>query len=72
MSEKVQPPQPPKPSATKTPVFYEKHYDPTYQRHYYYDPASGDSVWEVPEGSIIADMTLDNLHQNVQASSTLQ
>lgn len=37
--------------------YLEKYFDQTYQREYYYDPESGESLWELPENSIVADMT---------------
>ena len=37
--------------------YFEKYFDTTYNRPYYYNPATGDSLWEVPTDSIIADLT---------------
>ena len=51
-------PPPPKPDTSSVhPTYYEKYFDPTYQRPYFHNPITGDTVWEVPEGSIVADMT---------------
>lgn len=36
----------------------EKYFDETYQRPYFYDPKTGDSLWEAPPNAIVADMTL--------------
>jgi len=30
---------------------YEKHFDPTYNTHYYFNVATQESVWELPEGN---------------------
>ena len=38
--------------------YLEKYFDQTYQREYYHDPATGESLWELPDGAIVADMTL--------------
>ena len=35
----------------------EKHFDTTYNREYYYDPKTQESLWELPEGSKIIDKT---------------
>ena len=32
-------------------IVYEKHFDPTYNAHYYFNPATGESVWELPQGA---------------------
>lgn len=55
---KRKPAQPPKPQTTEPSIFYEKYFDPSYQAYYFYNPKDGSSVWEVPPGSVIADMTL--------------
>ena len=38
-------------------LYLEKYFDETYQRAYYYNPATTESLWELPEGAIVADMT---------------
>jgi len=45
------------PSSNK-PIYLEKYFDTTYQRDYYYNPATGDSLWEAPTDAVIADMTI--------------
>jgi hypothetical protein len=35
----------------------EKHFDTTYNREYYFDPKTQESLWELPEGSEIIDKT---------------
>jgi hypothetical protein len=55
-AEKRQPLPPKQP--TEAVLFFEKYYDQSYQAYYYYNPKDGSSVWEVPPGAIIADMTL--------------
>jgi hypothetical protein len=33
----------------KTKLVFEKHFDQTYKRDYFYNVESGESVWELPE-----------------------
>ena len=54
----MKPPASGKPSQI-APVYYEKYYDTANKRYYFYNPAECVSVWEVPPGSIVADMTLN-------------
>ena len=43
---------------SKKGTYYEKYFDEATQRPYSYNPATKESVWVVPEGSIVADMTI--------------
>lgn len=37
---------------------FEKYFDDTYQRHYYYNPFTKDTQWEVPQNAKIIDKTV--------------
>ena len=37
--------------------YFEKYFDATYQRDYFFNPMTRESLWEVPTGAVIADMT---------------
>ena len=39
-------------------TYYEKYFDDTNQLPYFYNPATKESLWAVPDGSIVADMTI--------------
>ena len=57
MSELKQQPHLPK-SRLPTQTYYEKYFDTTYQRAYFYNPITGASLWDTPLDAIIADMTV--------------
>lgn len=49
---------PPNTPVTKiTGEYYEMYYDQSYKAAYFYNPSNGQSVWQLPEGAICADMT---------------
>ena len=58
-----QPPALPKPeSESAHPTYFEKYFDPTYQRPYFFNPLTGETLWEIPAGSLVADMTAALTH----------
>ena len=68
MSETQDPkPTPPPPSSTRpTPLYLEKYFDLTYQIPYYFNPATGESLWDPPADAVIADMTIVQKQQSEQ------
>ena len=64
-----QPPALPKPeSESAHPTYFEKYFDPTYQRPYFFNPLTGDTLWEIPAGSLVADMTAASLMHSAGAA----
>jgi hypothetical protein len=46
--------------------YFEMYYDANNKAHYYYNPKTGTSVWQLPEGAIWADMTNADAEQVVE------
>jgi hypothetical protein len=50
------------------PRVLDKHFDSSYNLPYYFDPKSGESLWELPEGKVqIVDKTVE---ETTQTSTT--
>ena len=52
--------------------YVEKYYDETYHRHYFFDPYSGASMWEAPEGAMVADMTINSTAVSTKAQDKVE
>ena len=43
---------------------FEKYFDETHQRHYYYSRETDESLWELPDGAEVIDMTQESSIQS--------
>ena len=54
---KKNPTPPPKNKEAPKKLYLEKYFDPSTQLPYFYNPQTGESLWEAPTDATIADLT---------------